>query len=121
MCTFHNRVGTGEFDNIPDDDYRQVVGTMEFIGSLWRYPDAKEGENTVFQMNGLCCLAIPSKQSAGRKPLASSSNPLSAGRDGGENRPLLCSIWKHSEKSIVIYANIWYDNNERRAISYAQI
>ena len=35
--------------------------------------------------------------------------------------PLLYRIWKLSEKSIVIFTNIWYDKNERRAISYAQI
>lgn len=57
MCTFHNRVRTGEFDSIPDDDYRQLVDTMKFIGSLWRYPDAKEGEDTVSEMTVLMLLA----------------------------------------------------------------
>ncbi len=57
MCTFHSRVKTGEFDTIPDEDYRQLVDTMKFIGSLWRYPDTKEGKDTVSEMNVLMLLA----------------------------------------------------------------
>ena len=50
------------------------------------------------------------------------SNPLSAGRDGSESRPSTAVLNLEAlKKSIVISANIWYDNHERRAISYAQI
>lgn len=78
MCTFHNRVKTGEFDSILDDDYRQLVDTMKFIASLWRYPDAKEGEDTVSEMNVLMLLA---------NAIETGSRLSSAGRDCGESRP----------------------------------
>ena len=66
--TFQERVKSGEFDNTPDDEYEQIVSAVDFAASLWRYPDAREGEPAQSEMNVLMLLAnaieVASKQNA---------------------------------------------------------
>lgn len=57
LRSFQDRVRAGEFDNTPDDEYEQIASTMRFVSSLWRYPDAQEGEPTQNEMNVLMLLA----------------------------------------------------------------
>lgn len=67
-CTFHDRVKAGEFDDTPDDEYMQIVSAVDFVATLWRYPDAQEGELAQPAMNVLMLLAnaieVCSKQNA---------------------------------------------------------
>ena len=44
--TFQERVRAGEFDDTSEDEYRQIVDAVEFIATLWRYPDVKVGGGT---------------------------------------------------------------------------
>lgn len=66
--TFRDRVKAGEFDDTPEDEYRQIVDAVEFIATLWRYPDAQVGELAQSEMNVLMLLAnaieMCSKQNA---------------------------------------------------------
>lgn len=66
--TFMDRVKSGEFDDTPDDEYEQIVSAVDFAASLWRYPDAREGEPAQSEMNVLMLLAnaieVASKQNA---------------------------------------------------------
>ena len=57
MRSFHDRLKAGEFDNTPDDEYKQIVSAVEFIATLWRYPDAQIGELAQPEMNVLMLLA----------------------------------------------------------------
>ena len=66
--TFQERVRAGEYDDTPEDEYLQIVDAVEFIATLWRYPDAKTGELAQPAMNVLMLLAnaieMCSKQNA---------------------------------------------------------
>ena len=66
--TFQARVRAGEFDDTPEDEYRQIVSAVEFLATLWRYPDAQAGELAQPAMNVLMLLAnaieMCSKQNA---------------------------------------------------------
>ena len=66
--TFRDRVKVGEFDNTPEDEYQQIVNAVEFVATLWRYPDAQVGELAQPEMNVLMLLAnaiqVASKQNA---------------------------------------------------------
>lgn len=66
--TFRDRVKAGEFDDTPEDEYRQIVDAVEFIATLWRYPDAQVGELAQSEVNVLMLLAnaieMCSKQNA---------------------------------------------------------
>ena len=66
--TFQERVRAGEYDDTPEDEYRQIVDAVEFIATLWRYPDAQVGELAQSEMNVLMLLAnaieLASKQNA---------------------------------------------------------
>ena len=53
---FMERVKAGEFDTMPEDEYQQALSAVEFVASLWRYPDAKEGEPKQGEMNVLMLL-----------------------------------------------------------------
>ncbi|RKI37537.1 hypothetical protein D7V86_22845 [bacterium D16-51] len=57
LRSFQDRVRAGEFDSTPDDEYEQIASTMKFVSSLWRYPDAQEGEPAQNEMNVLMLLA----------------------------------------------------------------
>lgn len=66
--TFQERVRAGEFDATPEDEYKQIVDAVDFVATLWRYPDAKVGELAQPEMNVLMLLAnaieMCSKQNA---------------------------------------------------------
>ncbi len=66
--TFQDRVRAGEFDATPEDEYLQIVDAVEFLATLWRYPDAQAGELAQPEMNVLMLLAnaieMCSKQNA---------------------------------------------------------
>ncbi len=66
--TFQERVRSGEFDDTPEDEYRQIVSAVDFAATLWRYSDAKVGELAQLEMNVLMLLAnaieVCSKQNA---------------------------------------------------------
>lgn len=66
--TFQERVRAGEFDDTPEDEYLQIVDAVEFVATLWRYPDAKVAEIAQPEMNVLMLLAnaieMCSKQNA---------------------------------------------------------
>lgn len=66
--TFQARVRAGEFDTTPEDEYLQIVDAVDFVATLWRYPDAKVGELAQPEMNVLMLLAnaieLASKQNA---------------------------------------------------------
>lgn len=55
--TFQERVRAGEFDDTPEDEYRQIVDAVEFVATLWRYPDVQMGELAQPEMNVLMLLA----------------------------------------------------------------
>lgn len=71
MCSFQERVKAGEFDNMPDDEYNQIVSAVQFAATLWCYPDAQVGELAQSEMNVLMLLAnaikVASKQNAAIK------------------------------------------------------
>lgn len=66
--TFQERVRAGEYDDTPEDEYKQIVDAVEFIATLWRYPDAQVAELAQPEMNVLMLLAnaieMCSKQNA---------------------------------------------------------
>lgn len=55
--TFADRVKTGEFDNMLDEEYVQLVDNVQYVSSLWHYSDAQEGELAQCEMNALMLLA----------------------------------------------------------------
>lgn len=54
---FKDRVKSGEYDNMPDEEYNKILNAVEFVSFLWRYPDAREGESRQGEMNVLMLLA----------------------------------------------------------------
>lgn len=54
---FANRVKTGEYDSMPNDEYDNIYKAVDFMASLWRYPDAREGDLKQCEMNVLMLLA----------------------------------------------------------------
>lgn len=56
-AAFANRVKTGEYDNMPNDEYDNIYKAVDFMASLWRYPDAQEGDLKQCEMNVLMLLA----------------------------------------------------------------
>lgn len=66
--TFQSRVRAGEYDDTPEDEYKQIVDAVEFVATLWRYPDAQVGELAQPEMNVLMLLSnaieMCSKQNA---------------------------------------------------------
>lgn len=55
--TFADRVKTGEFDNTLDHEYVQLVDNVQYVSSLWNYPDVGESELILCEMNALMLLA----------------------------------------------------------------
>jgi len=55
--TFADRVKTGEFDNTLDEEYIKICEAVQYVSSLWHYPDAQEGELAQCEMNALMLLA----------------------------------------------------------------
>lgn len=55
--TFVDRIKTGEFDNVSNDEYERLLDEMHFISTLWHYPDAPEDELAQYELNVLMLLA----------------------------------------------------------------
>lgn len=55
-CAFKDRVKAGEYDNMPDEEYNKILNAVDFVSSLWRYPDDPE-ESRQGEMNVLMLLA----------------------------------------------------------------
>lgn len=55
--TFADRVKTGEFDNTLDEEYIKICEEVQYVSSLWHYPDAQEEELAQCEMNVLMLLA----------------------------------------------------------------
>ena len=68
VIAFNDKVKAGECDNMSDDEFAKLLNAMKFVSSLWRYPDAKEGEAENREMNVLMLLAnvieVASRQQA---------------------------------------------------------
>ena len=86
---FMERVKAGEFDTMPEDEYQQVLSAVEFVASLWRYPDAKDGEPNQGEMNVLMLLANAIEAASRQHAVISSEGTECRGIDGGENCSLL--------------------------------
>ncbi len=56
--TFADRVKTGEFDNMLDDEYCMIYRAIDSVSSLWYYPDVQEEDELAqCEMNVLMLLA----------------------------------------------------------------
>lgn len=88
-CAFKDRVKAGEFDAMMDDEYNQIFNEVNFVSSLWHYPDAKEGEARQGEMNVLMLLANAIEAASRQHAIISREDIGCEGMDGGESCSLL--------------------------------
>jgi len=93
--TFADRVKTGEFDNVTDDEYERLVGEINFISTLWRYPDAQEGELAQYELNVLMLLANAIAAASRMHAIISSQD---AGRKEREDGERMIESWVQAKK-----------------------
>ena len=86
---FKDKVKAGEFDDMMDDEYNRILNEVEFISSLWRYPDAKEGEPKQGELNVLMLLANAIEAASRQHAIISREGTECGEIDGGENCSLL--------------------------------
>ena len=55
--TFAARVKAGEYDDTPEDEYVRTVNAVDFMSSLWCYPDERESDFKQGELNVLMLLA----------------------------------------------------------------
>ena len=55
--TFAARVKAGEYDDTPEDEYVRAVNAVDFMSSLWSYPDERESDFKQGELNVLMLLA----------------------------------------------------------------
>ena len=55
--TFANSVRAGEYDDTPEDEYVRTVNAVDFMASLWCYPDERESDFKHGELNVLMLLA----------------------------------------------------------------
>ncbi len=86
---FKDRVKAGEFDCMMDDGYNRILSEVEFVSSLWRYPDAGEGEPRQGELNVLMLLANTIEAASRLHAIISSEGTACGGMDDDENCSLL--------------------------------
>lgn len=85
---FKDRVKSGEFDYMMNDEYSRILNEMKFISSLWRYPDDLE-ESKQGEMNVLMLLANAIEAASRQHAIISKEGIGCEGMDGGESCSLL--------------------------------
>ena len=72
-----------------DDEYSRILNGMEFISSLWQYPDAQEGEPRQGEMNVIMLLANAIEAASRQHAIISRAGIGCAGVGSGESCSLL--------------------------------
>ena len=54
---FQECLKAGDFNDVPDEEYKQMLDTIKCIKDLWRYPDEPADSQTQYDMNILALLA----------------------------------------------------------------
>ena len=57
VVDFSQKAKDGEYDDVSDDEYYQMLDTIKRVGSLWRHPDTGEDSTPLSEMNVLTLLA----------------------------------------------------------------
>lgn len=93
--TFAAHVKAGEYDDTPNDEYDRIVNAVDFMASLWCYPDERESDFKQGELNVLMLLANALETVSRQQAII---NGMDAGHKGRDYEKEMMDAWGKAKR-----------------------